>query len=77
LERACKDEEEVVVMQKERDELLQRDVEGHQRILDLLGKVEERNLKLAVEGKLAASETRTHQDVMMIEQLHKEQDGLL
>jgi hypothetical protein len=77
LERACKDEEEVVAMQKEWDELLQRDVEGHQRILDLLGKVEERNPKLVVEGKLAASETRTHQDAVMIERLHKEQDGLL
>jgi hypothetical protein len=59
-------------MQKERDELLQRDVEGRQWILDLLGKVEERNPKLAVEGKLAASETRTHQDATMIERLHKE-----
>jgi hypothetical protein len=78
LERACKDEEEAMVIQKERDELLQRVAEAHQQILDLLGKVEkERDLKLAVEGRLRAYEMRTCQDAMMIKQLRKEWDGLL
>jgi chromosome segregation ATPase len=34
-------------------------------------------LKLAVEGRLTASETRTHQDAVTIERLCKDQDGLL
>jgi hypothetical protein len=61
LERAHKDKEETVAIRKERDELLQRDAKVRQRILDLLGKVEkERDLKLAVEERLMASEMKTH-----------------
>jgi hypothetical protein len=38
-----------------------------------LGEVEkERDLKLAVEGRLVASEIRTRQDTVMVEQLCKE-----
>jgi TATA-binding protein-associated factor Taf7 len=78
LERARKDEEEATAIKKEWDELLWRDAEARQWILNLLGEVEEeRDLKIAVEGRLMALETRTRQDTTMIEQLHKEQDGLL
>lgn len=66
------------MVSKEQDELLQRDAEARQQILDLLGEVEkERKLKLAVEGRLTASETRMHQDAALMEQLCKEWDGLL
>ena len=42
-----KDDEEAARVRKEWDELLQRDAETHQWILDLLGEVEkERDLKL-------------------------------
>ena len=45
--RSQKDEEETARVKKERDELLQKDAETRQRILDLLGEVEkERDLKL-------------------------------
>ena len=45
--RSQKDDEEATRVRKERDELLQKDAETRQRILDLLGEVEkERDLKL-------------------------------
>jgi hypothetical protein len=76
-ERSRKDDEEAMWIKKERDELLPRDAEACQWILDLLGKVEkERNLKLGVEEKLAALEMRERQDAATIEQLRKERDGL-
>jgi hypothetical protein len=37
----------------------------------------ERNLKLAIKGRLTASETRMRQDAATIERLRKERDGLL
>jgi hypothetical protein len=39
LERSQKDDEEATAMRKELDELLQRDVMAHQRILELLDEV--------------------------------------
>ena len=45
--RSRKDDEEAARVRKERDELLQKDAETRQRILDLLGEVEkEIDLKL-------------------------------
>jgi hypothetical protein len=70
LERSRKYDEEATLVKKEWDELLKRDAEDRQWILDLLGELEkERDLKLAVEGRLAALEMRMRQDVAMIEQL--------
>jgi hypothetical protein len=70
LERSRKYDEEATRVKKEWDELLKRDAEDRQWILDLLGELEkERDLKLAVEGRLAALEMRMRQDVAMIEQL--------
>ena len=48
--RVRQDEKEAARVRRERDELLQRDAETHQQILDLLAKAEkERDLKLIVE----------------------------
>jgi hypothetical protein len=59
LVRLRRDNKEATRIKKERDELLQRNAEARQWILDLLGEVEkERNLKLVVEEKLMALETR-------------------
>jgi uncharacterized coiled-coil DUF342 family protein len=75
--RSCKHDEEATWIKKERDKLLQRDDEAHQGILDLLGEVEkERDLKLGVEEKLMALETRAPQDATTIEWLRKERDKL-
>ena len=47
--RSRRDNEEAARVRKERDELLQKDAETHQRILDLLAEVEkERELKQGV-----------------------------
>jgi hypothetical protein len=59
LERSRKYNEEATWVKKEWDELLKRDAEDRQWILDLLGGLEkERDLKLVVEGRLAALEMR-------------------
>jgi hypothetical protein len=59
LERSRKYNEEATRVKKEWDELLKRDAEDRQWILDLLGGLEkERDLKLVVEGRLAALEMR-------------------
>ena len=76
--RSRKDNEEATKVRKEQDELLQKDAENHQRILDLLAKVErERELKLRAEEKLMALEKRASLDAMVVARLHKEQDELL
>ena len=55
--RSWKDDEDATRVRKERDELLQKDAETRQRILDLLGEVEkERDLKMGAEEKLTALE---------------------
>ena len=60
----------------ERDELLQKDAETCQWILDLLAEVEkERELKLGAE-KLKALEKRASLDTTMVAWLHKERDEL-
>ena len=47
--RSRKDDEEATRVRKERDELLQKDAETHQRILDLLSEVQkERDLRLGL-----------------------------
>ena len=76
--RSWRDDKEATKVRKEQDELLRKDVETHQRILDLLAKVEkERELKLGAEEKLVALEKRASLDAMVIARLHKEWDELL
>ena len=65
--RSWRVDEEAAKVRKEWDELLQKDDETRQRILDLLAKVEkERELKLGVEEKLAALETRASLDATVV-----------
>ena len=76
--RLRRDEEEAAKVRKERDELLQKDAETRQRILDLLAEVEkEREPKLGAKEKLAALEKRGSLDAMAVIRLRKEQDELL
>ena len=76
--RSRKDEEEAARVRKEQDELLQKDAETHQRILDLLGEVEkERDLKLGAKKKLTALEKRVSLDATMVARLRKEWDELI
>ena len=76
--RSRKDNEEAARVRKERDELLQKDAETRQRILDLLGEVEkERDLKLGAEEKLAALEKRASLDAAAVARLRKERDELI
>ena len=76
--RSWKDDVEATRVRKEQDELLQKDAETSQRILDLLGEVEkERDLKLGSEEKLAALEKRASLDATTIALLRKERDELI
>ena len=64
-------------MQKERDELLLRDAETHQRIVDLLAEAEqERDLRLVAEERSATLELRVKLDAEMVTRLRMEQDEL-
>ena len=76
--RSQKDEEEAARVRKERDELLPKDAETTQQILDLLGEIEkERDLKLGAEEKLVALEKRESLDVAVVAQLGNELDELI
>ena len=76
--RSRKDDEEATKVRKEWDELLKKEAETRQQILDLLGEVEkERDLKLRAEEKLVALEKRVRLDVMAVAQLRKERDELI
>ena len=67
LMRSQRDEEEATKVRKEWDELLQKDTETCQRILNLLAKAEqERELKLGAEEKLVALEKRASLDVAVV-----------
>ena len=76
--RSRRDDDEATKVRKKWDELLQRDIETLQRILDLLAKVErEWELKLGAEEKLVALEKRASLDAAAVARLHKERDELL
>ena len=76
--RSRKDDEEATRVRKEQDELLQKDVETRQRILDLLGEIEkERDMKLGAEEKLATLEMRVSLDAATVARLRKEWDELI
>ena len=78
LMRSRKDDKEAARFRKERDELLQKDAEIRQWILDLLGEVEkERDLKLGAKEKLVALEKRASQDATAVARLRKERDELI
>ena len=73
--RAWQDAEEATRVQKQRDELLQRDAEARQRIIDLLEEVgKERELKLQAEERSATLEQRAKLDAEAIAQLCGERD---
>ena len=75
LARSRRDNEEATKVGKEQFELLQKDAEAHQKILDLLVEVEkERELKLGVEEKLMALEKRVSLDAEVVARLCKERD---
>ena len=64
-------------MRKERDELLQRDAETRQRIIDLLAEAEkERDLRLGAKERSAALEQRAKLDAEAVARLCKERDEL-
>ena len=76
--RSWRDDKDAAKVRKERDELLQKDIEARQNILDLLVEVEkERELKLGAEERLMALEKRASQDAVVAAWLHKEWDELL
>ena len=76
--RSQRDDEEAAKVRKEWNELLQKDIETHQGILDLLVEVEkERELKLGDEEKLVALEKKASLDAVTVARLHKEWDKLL
>ena len=78
LVRSWRDDEEATKVRKGWDELLQKDVETHQWILNLLAEVDkEWELKLGVEEKLIALEKKVSLDVAAVTWLYKERDELL
>ena len=73
-----KDNEEAARVRKEQDELLQKDTETRQWILDLLAEVEkERDLRLGAEEKLTALEKRASLDAAVVARLRKDRDELI
>ncbi|XP_066373089.1 uncharacterized protein [Miscanthus floridulus] len=75
--RARQDEEEGARVRKERGELLQRDTEARQWVLDLLAEVEkERELKLGAEERSMTLQQRASLDTEAIARLCKERDEL-
>ena len=73
--RAWHDAEEATRVQKQRDELLQRDVEARQWIVDLLGEMEkERELRLRAEERSMALEQRAKLDAEAVTRLRGERD---
>ena len=73
--RSWKDDEDAAKVSKEWDELLQKDTETYQRILDLLTKVEnKRELKLGAEEKLVTLEKRASLGATTVARLRKEWD---
>ena len=65
--RAWLDAEEAGRVQKQRDELLQRDAEARQQIIDLLAEAKkERDLRLVAEERSMALEQRAKLDAKMV-----------
>ena len=65
--RSWRDEEVAAKVRKEQDELLEKDSEARQWILDLLAEVEkERELKLGAEDRLTTLEKRVSLDATAV-----------
>ena len=76
--RAQQDHEEAAKVRREWDDLLQRDIETRQWILDLLAEAEkEQELRLGTKEKLIALERRASLDAKAVAPLRKERDELL
>ena len=76
--RVKQDEEAAARVQKEWDELLQKDADASQRAIELLEELEmERDLKLKAEDRSMALQRRADQDAEAIARLRRERDELL
>ena len=72
-----RDEEAAARVRKEQDELLQKDADASQWVVDLLEELErERDLKLEAEDRSAALWQRVNQDAEVIARLRRERDEL-
>ena len=61
------DEEVATRVQKEQDELLHKDAEAHQRVVDLLAKVErEQDFKLEAEERSMALQQKANLDAEVV-----------
>ena len=75
--RVKQDEEAAARVQKEQDELLQKDTDASQQSIELLAELEmERDLKLKAEDRSAALQRMADQDAEVIAQLRRERDEL-
>jgi hypothetical protein len=71
------DGEDIERPKKERDELLQKDIEASKWVVELLSVAEEdRERKLVVEAKLVAAEVWVCQDAVTLKHVRKKQDKL-
>ena len=71
--RVKQDEEAATMVQKEWEELLQKDVDASQRAIELLSELEmEQDLKLKAEDRSTALQRRVDQDAEAIAQLRRE-----
>ena len=71
--RVKQDEEAAARVQKERDELLQKDADDSQRVVELLAELEtKRDLKLKAEDRSTALQQRADQDAKAIAWLCRE-----
>ena len=76
--RVQQDEEVAARVQKEQDELLQKDADARQQAVELLAELEtERDLKLKAEDRSTALQRRADQDAEAIARLRRERDELL
>ena len=74
-ERAQQDQEEAARVWKKWDELLQRDAETRQRIINLLAEAKrEQDLRLVVEERSMALEQRVKLDAETVSRLRTERD---
>ena len=71
------DGEEAARIQKERDELLQKDATASEQAIELLAELEtERDLKLKAKERSTVLQQRVDQDAEVITRLHEERDEL-
>ena len=76
--RVKQDEEVAARVQKEWDELLQKDADASKRAVELLAELEmERDLKLKAEDRSTALQQRVDQDAKAIAWLCREREELL